>query len=303
MNFTLRNVGAYIVAKTILMNGGLKRINKKLDKGDILLSIYFHNPSKSLFESCIKWLKENGFQFISIDDINEISKGNREIGNRQALITVDDGWKENIENIFKTSNTYKVPIGIFISTEPANDGGGFWWSYINRAYKMGVTKVKAEKLKTLSNEKRVELINKIKSKISLPREAMEVNDIVNISNNSLHTIGSHTITHPILTKCNDDISKYEISESKNILERWTKKPVKYFAYPNGSYSEREIHYVKDAGYEKAFTTKGEYISKKMLNDEINIPRFEVLENVSFAENICRITGLWYNKGYIKKINR
>jgi peptidoglycan/xylan/chitin deacetylase (PgdA/CDA1 family) len=285
------------------MNGGIKRINKKLDAGDIILSIYFHNPSKSLFESCILWLKDNGFSFISIEDLNEISKGNREIGNRQALITVDDGWRENLENIFRTSGIYNVPIGIFICTEAAKDGGGFWWSYIKRAYKMGVTKVKVENIKSIPNEKRLDFINKIKSKIKIPREAMNINEITEISKNNLHTIGSHTITHPILTKCDDEISKFEITESKNILESWIKKPVKYFAYPNGFFSEREVKYIKQAGYEKAFTTKGQYISKKILTEEINIPRFEILENVSFAENICRMTGLWFNKGLIKKINR
>ena len=300
MDLSLRNIAAYIVARVLLMNGGIKGINKKLDNGDILLSIYFHNPSKSLFESCILWLKDNGFSFISLDDIDEISKGSREIGYRQALITVDDGWRGNLENIFRTSNIYKVPIGIFISTETAENGGGFWWSYINRAYKMGITKLKAENLKSWPNEKRIELMNELKLKIKIPREAMKVNDIVSISNNDLHKIGSHTITHPILTKCNDVTSKYEISESKRILENWTNKSIKYFAYPNGSFSERDIEYVKEAGYVKAFTTKGEYVTKKILKEEINIPRFEILENVSFAENICRMTGLWYNKGFFKK---
>ena len=106
-----------------------------------------------------------------------------------------------------------------------------------------------------------------------------------------------------MTKCDDDISKYEIMESKEILEKWINKPVKYFAYPNGSFSERETKYIKEAGYEKAFTTKGEYLNKKILTEEINIPRFEILENVSFEENICRMTGLWFNKGFIKNNNK
>ena len=109
------------------------------------------------------------------------------------------------------------------------------------------------------------------------------------------SIGSHTVTHPILTKCDNITSKNEITDSKISLEKILNTPIIHFAYPNGNYSEREIGYLKECGYKMAFTTNPEYIKIDAMPDLFEIPRFDVLENVSYLENICRMTGIWFEK--------
>ena len=51
--------------------------------------------------------------------------------------------------------------------------------------------------------------------------------------------------------------------------------------------------IEKHGYDIAFSTRTEYMNKCELSNRYQYPRFEVMENVSFAENICRMTGVWF----------
>jgi len=70
------------------------------------------------------------------------------------------------------------------------------------------------------------------------------------------TIGSHSITHPVLTAMSLENAKHELVESKAILERELNRPITLFAYPFGGYEDfnAEIQaMVEQAGYHAAFT--------------------------------------------------
>ena len=87
----------------------------------------------------------------------------------------------------------------------------------------------------------------------------------------------------------------EICHSKQQLEDILQHEINGFAYPNGDFSEREIKMVERAGYHLAFTTKPAYLTSENIKDKYMLPRFEVLKDVSFAENICRMSGVWFRK--------
>jgi len=70
------------------------------------------------------------------------------------------------------------------------------------------------------------------------------------------TIGSHTMTHPVLTTMSSQDAMRELAESKTILEREVGQPIAFFAYPFGGHEHfnSEIQaLVKQAGYRAAFT--------------------------------------------------
>lgn len=64
-------------------------------------------------------------------------------------------------------------------------------------------------------------------------------------------IGSHTVTHPVLSRLPAGRQRNEIEESKNFLEEITGCSVQSFAYPYGSrssYNAGTIKLVREAGY-------------------------------------------------------
>lgn len=61
-------------------------------------------------------------------------------------------------------------------------------------------------------------------------------------------IGSHSVTHPILTNFDVQGLNYEIYVSKRMLETITKRPVRTFSYPSCINNQEIISKVKEANY-------------------------------------------------------
>lgn len=71
------------------------------------------------------------------------------------------------------------------------------------------------------------------------------------------TIGSHTISHPRLTRLADDEARTELGQSKETLERELGHPVTLFAFPHGMCDERTIAIARQVGYRRVFTVEPE----------------------------------------------
>lgn len=70
-----------------------------------------------------------------------------------------------------------------------------------------------------------------------------------------HEIGSHSCTHPILTKCSAKALRSEIFDSKKNIESKLRSRVESFCYPNGDYNDKIVKVVRDAGYRYGVTTR------------------------------------------------
>lgn len=75
---------------------------------------------------------------------------------------------------------------------------------------------------------------------------------VDLSQSPLITIAAHTQHHPILARLSVAARDREIQGSKEDLESLTGNPIRYFAYPFGSWTEAIAHEVKAMGFELAF---------------------------------------------------
>ena len=69
-----------------------------------------------------------------------------------------------------------------------------------------------------------------------------------------HDIGSHSLTHPNLTKLSQEQAREEISASKRKLEDLFGRRIEHFCFPYGDWNERVRDFVREAGYHTACTT-------------------------------------------------
>jgi peptidoglycan/xylan/chitin deacetylase (PgdA/CDA1 family) len=69
-----------------------------------------------------------------------------------------------------------------------------------------------------------------------------------------HELGSHSMTHPQLPRCSDEVVRYEIEESLAVLTRRL-GPIVSFCYPDGAYDRRCVEALRRAGYRWAVTTR------------------------------------------------
>lgn len=104
-------------------------------------------------------------------------------------------------------------------------------------------------------------------------------------------VGGHTVSHPILTKIDEDRARREICDGRDVLREITGLPVSLFAYPNGKpgrdYDAGHAAMVRAAGFDAAFSTAWGYASAD--SDLYELPRagFQMDTGWRFAAKLMR----------------
>jgi peptidoglycan/xylan/chitin deacetylase (PgdA/CDA1 family) len=101
--------------------------------------------------------------------------------------------------------------------------------------------------------------------------------------------GSHTLTHPALTRLSDHELRREVEDSKAQLEDLLGSEISCFAYPYGDLDQRVRSAVGQAGYRFAFSTKA---GLNFWDDLLTVKRLEVNDHDSVLElALMLFTGL------------
>ena len=165
-----------------------------------------------------------------------------------AVITIDDGMVGNLE-LKEVFQKHRVRPTIYACTGIVCAGGGFWWLSLGPSQP-----VKIENLKLLDNETRKNILYYLgfeQAQKITPGQAMAVEELRSVLDWA--DLGAHTRFHPILTRCEDQECQEEISLSRKELLPFIGVELNDFAYPNGAYSDREVGFVRDAGFRSART--------------------------------------------------
>lgn len=202
----------------------------------------FHRVNPKYFEKQVLHMVKN----YKIIPLNKIFSSN----NKSVAVTFDDGYKNNLEYAYPVLKKYNVPATIFIVYDFIDKNLFTWWDRIEFSRK----DFYVNKLKNLApeeiEEKVVDLTGlKISDKKPVEYDFMSWNEIKRISD--VFEIGSHTLTHPILTNIPLKDAENEIYESKKRIQDKIGKKVISFAYPNGNYNEDIMKLVSKSGYEYA----------------------------------------------------
>lgn len=83
-------------------------------------------------------------------------------------------------------------------------------------------------------------------------------------------VGAHSVTHPVLSTLSVSDQRYEVTESRQALDRITGQDVSLFAYPFGTaptFTDDTESIVADAGFDAAFTTVPGAVSSTALADD------------------------------------
>lgn len=219
---------------------------------------------------------------------------------RAVSITFDDGYRSVHDLALPVLKEFGLPATVFVTSGyigeknmwndriieavqslPAGDldlsqfGLGSYPLQDMEARKLTASKL-TEASKYLPPRSRLDLIEMLERLVGdgLAHGLMLTREMVATLAREGIEIGGHTISHPILTRLDDDASRHEIAGGKEQLEAITGKPVRLFAYPNGKvgmdFNERHAQMAKDAGFIAAFTTAPGSVNSKQ--DRYQLPR-------------------------------
>lgn len=239
------------------------------------------------FKEQLFYLKKY-FNIVSLSSGINLLKNNC-IKKPTVAITFDDGFYNNYEIAFKYLQKAELPATIFLSTKYINSNDTLWFCRLIDALEATSelqiewqgealsldsieNRIKASiilqsRLKRLSQGKLLKaarlLIQKLGSdpdfaiRPGSPYRMLTTDSIRIMQESGLIEFGSHTHEHSILKHLGTKKVYDEISSSKHIVERLTRKPCVLFAYPNGcigDYSLDAIGILKKCNFLGAVTT-------------------------------------------------
>ena len=209
------------------------------------------------FERELRFLRRN-FEVVSLADLVEaLDEGPETLAGKVAL-TFDDGLRNNVTVAYPILKRLGLPATFFVCSELAETGRWLWNHDVRQRLKRLDAPALARFARSLGqSDAEIEaLIGWMKglplaergraeaqARAATPRfaptpEEHEDFDVAGWADlRSLDpltiTIGSHTLTHPILPSLPAEDLQREVGESRRQLEDRLQRPVELFAYPNG----------------------------------------------------------------------
>jgi peptidoglycan/xylan/chitin deacetylase (PgdA/CDA1 family) len=107
-----------------------------------------------------------------------------------------------------------------------------------------------------------------------------------------HEIGSHTVSHPDMGRIGPAEAKFELSDSKKMLEDQLQRPVRFFAYPFGGRNHFRAEYLPlayELGYDAVFSALNGYVQphlKRQILPREAMPYFRSLLNLELHLTGC-----------------
>ncbi|EDP97360.1 polysaccharide deacetylase family protein [Kordia algicida OT-1] len=273
--------------------------------------------SKVFFEEFIKHITTH-YNVISLDDFYQ-KKFKKDTLN--IALTFDDGYLNNYKYAVPILEKYNVPACFYITT--IHEKAPYLWAdFLDLvSYHTKKKEVILERNLYQKNDKNEFIWNGISMKNvakalpydvlkmiyeifkddweSLPPKKyedywmlMNAQQIKEIADNPLFTIGAHGETHASLVDIPVEEAKKEILLSKQQLEKICEQPITEFAFPFGYYNQELADYCEEIGFERLLLV--DYNTKKDTKNEASQHRFVMNPYISMEQQLaCLLKGSYF----------
>ncbi|MEO5953111.1 MAG: polysaccharide deacetylase family protein [Chloroflexia bacterium] len=235
------------------------------------------------FDANMRWLTKR-YNVISGWQLVDALQEKKPLPPRAMMITFDDGYSCFLSTAVPILRKYKLPATLFVPTDyTSNPTRPFWWDTVYNALRITKrTRITIPSVATLSLNNQQEreaayealvgviertdadkvdqLVETIAEtcdyKPSNEKQRLDWQEVKALSEAGDITIGSHTRSHPILSRTTAQQMQEEIKGSWDDLSANLSRPLPLFAYPNGqayAINEANQQTVKQAGLPGAFT--------------------------------------------------
>jgi peptidoglycan/xylan/chitin deacetylase (PgdA/CDA1 family) len=259
-------------------------LKKRERKGETVILVYHglvpHQHTKynmrfitvGAFVEQLKLFKKK-VNMVSVEDVFE------QRTDKQALnlaITFDDGFRNNHSFAAPELDKFQVPASFYISAIQKKGFAYLWADYLDVITPFAKKRIEIDgrqftryknefrsggkTLKSWCKDSGLQFKLQMIEALQPFAEVLHRNDnhlywqllttqqMQELSDNPLFTIGSHGIYHNNLTSISREDAITELVESKSFLEEVTGREVNQFAFPDGSYTPELLNVAEDCGY-------------------------------------------------------
>jgi peptidoglycan/xylan/chitin deacetylase (PgdA/CDA1 family) len=238
------------------------------------------------------------------------------------LITFDDGYRNNLSRAMPILEAFSISAIFHVATEYVGQSNMYWfdeliervihWPHKELPSPNGTDRIEMpkerrartliadrvrEECKSIRDDRRRKYLEVLRHE-ELPciedeelYRCLDWNGIRDLDRRGF-AIGSHTVSHPILTQLSDSELVHELKSSKQTIEEELNKPCRWIAFPNGGIhdvSAAVIDAAANAGYEGAFTLRGN--SNRLPLKPFEIDRLCVVRDLALDAFQARLSGL------------
>jgi peptidoglycan/xylan/chitin deacetylase (PgdA/CDA1 family) len=249
--------------------------------------INYHDPKPDVFEEHAEFYIRN-YSFVSIDMVvTALTERNvSKLPPKPLLLTFDDGYAGNV-HLIDILKRYRIPAVIYAVAGMINTQRHFWFDKLPHQGQSMLT------LKRVSDSER-----RLRMRVDYNHwDEKEYNRPVALSREELNafldsggSVASHTVFHPLLDNCQEEVGFYECRMSKDLLETLLGRPVVHFALPNGNFNERVLDWVRRAGYVTCRTTSPGWVTPK--TSPFLLPVFGIADTADSEKAAVQACGLW-----------
>jgi peptidoglycan/xylan/chitin deacetylase (PgdA/CDA1 family) len=175
-----------------------------------------HEPTyvsyDTAFAEQMAYLHRDGYTTISLDDFVAFQDGQALLPTKSIILTFDDGFMSIYRYAFPILKQYRMKATIFVTPDSESE-----------------------------NFKKHAPVD-----FPLTHAQMQEMSAYGIA------IESHGMTHRYLTEMEPEVARWELEESRRVLEGVVGKPVQFLAIPSGAYNRTVKRLAKRAGYKAVF---------------------------------------------------
>jgi len=253
--------------------------------------VVYHDPSPERFELHLNYMVDR-YNIIPLEQLVAAIEEQdwQKIPPKSLVITLDDGHRGNYA-LLDLIKKYKTPVTVYGCAGIINTRRHYW--FLDCANQ-------ANQLKLLPNQVRLEHLKAANGftpkKEFEVRQALSLDEILVMKRHNVD-FQCHTLFHPILTNCSGEECWIEVEQAKQLLEELLEESILHFAYPNGNYREREIEYLRKAGYRSARTIE---VGWNSLDTNIYALKSMVIsDDAGLNEMIAQLCGVFPYSRYLR----
>jgi peptidoglycan/xylan/chitin deacetylase (PgdA/CDA1 family) len=185
---------------------------EQVDKGEIINDEPTYVSYDTTFAEQMAYLHREGYTTIPLDDFVAFQEGKVSLPAKPVLLTFDDGFMSVYRYAFPILKRYGMKATIFVTPDPNSENF--------RKHATVDSPLTPEQMREMSG--------------------------YGIA------IESHGMTHRYLTDMEPELARWELAESKRVLEGIVQKPVQFLAIPSGAYNRTVKRLAQDTGYRAVF---------------------------------------------------